>query len=107
MSAHNMSLENWPPGPDNETGVGLVWDRNSMSRLLGREAAASAETDKDSLALVKLSGIPSPADTVYLTEAINDNNNIKDTQSAAVSGSGRKRTACGLPRSNNAFILGG
>ena len=35
MSAHNMSLENWPPGPDNETGVGLVWDRNSMSRLLG------------------------------------------------------------------------
>jgi prepilin-type processing-associated H-X9-DG protein len=90
MSAHNMSLENWPPGPDNETGVGLVWDANSVDRLLGEQAAVSATDNKDSLALVKLAGIPSPADTVYLTEAINGNNNLKDTQSAAVSGSGQQ-----------------
>jgi prepilin-type processing-associated H-X9-DG protein len=106
MSAHNMSLENWPPGPDNETGVGLVWDRNSMSRLLGEEAAASAETDKDSLALVKLFGIPSPADTVYLTEAINGNNNIKDIQSAAVSGAGAQKDGLRTPAEQQRFHLG-
>ena len=102
-----MTLENWPPGPDNETGVGLVWDGNSLNRLLGEQDAASAETNKDSLAMVKLSEIPSPADTVYLTEAINPNNNIKDTQSAAVSGPGTRWKACRRRRHRNNSIWAG
>ena len=106
MSAHNMSVEDWPPGPDNKTGVGLVWDANSMNRLLDDQEAASAETDKDSLAMVKLSGIPSPADTVYLTEAINGNNNIKEIRSAAVSGSGAQMGGLRTAAEQQRFHLG-
>ena len=39
MSAHDMRPENWPPGPDNETGLGLVWSKASVSRLLGDSTA--------------------------------------------------------------------
>ena len=53
MSAHDMQPENWPPGPDNVTGVGLVWNKESMDRLLDEEHRKMAVSDPDSLALMK------------------------------------------------------
>src|SRR4029077_19037693 len=32
MSAHSMTPDNWPPGPDNTTGVGLWWTTNRISQ---------------------------------------------------------------------------
>jgi prepilin-type processing-associated H-X9-DG protein len=88
MSAHDMQPGNWPPGPDNTTGVGLVWTRDNLGRLLGEPAAGLAATNADFLAMVKRSFIRSPADTLVLTELINADNNLKDTRLAAISGSG-------------------
>jgi prepilin-type processing-associated H-X9-DG protein len=86
MTAHDMTAANWPPGPDNETGVGLSWDNENIKQLLGDKAAESvAKGNSDALALVKLSWLPSPADTVVLTELIDRDNLVKNIQKATVS----------------------
>jgi len=77
MSAHNMRNENWPLGPENATGVGLIWNPESISRLLGESVVRSAATNTDCLAMLKRSAIPSPANTVVLTELISSDNNLK------------------------------
>jgi prepilin-type processing-associated H-X9-DG protein len=69
MSFHNMTPQNWPPGPDNATGVGLWWDSDSMTSLLGQ-----VTTNVDELSLVKLTWFPEPANTILLTEYPNVNN---------------------------------
>lgn len=88
MSGHNMGLENWPLGAESRTGVGLTWTRASIQRLLGDAMVAAAQTNSSLLALVKVSALPAPAETLLLTEAINATNNLKDIRGAAVSGSG-------------------
>lgn len=85
MSAHDMQPGNWPPGPDNATGVGLVWNKENTRRLLGDQAAAISATNTDIFDMVKRSLIPSPAETMVLTERINSDNNLKSTKMAAVS----------------------
>jgi prepilin-type processing-associated H-X9-DG protein len=77
MSAHNMRNENWPLGPENATGVGLIWNKESISRLLGELAIRTAATNTDCLAMLKRSAIPDPANTVVLTELISADNNLK------------------------------
>lgn len=90
MSAHDMRTENWPPGPDNATGVGLVWNEENIQRLLGEQAVTTAATNVDFLTMVKRSSISSPADTMVLTERINSGNNLKDTRMAAISSPGQQ-----------------
>ena len=68
MPAYDMQSGNLPPGPDRATGVGLWWKKDSMARLLGSEIAQNVQRNMDALALVKLSWIPQPADTLLLTE---------------------------------------
>jgi prepilin-type processing-associated H-X9-DG protein len=82
MAAHDMSPDNWPPGPDSRTGIGLWWDNRTVSLLLGAEAMQKPEL----LAGVKLSVVPAPADTVVLTEFIDPNNNLGGIQQASVIG---------------------
>ncbi len=90
MSAHDMQSDNWPPGSNNATGVGLVWNQENLPRLLGESAVTMAATNADFLAMVKRSLIPSPAGTLVLTELINADNNLKDTRWAAISSSGQQ-----------------
>jgi len=90
MSAHDMQSENWPPGPANATGVGLVWNKENIQRLLGEPAVKTAATNVDFLAMVKRSSIQSPADTLVLTERISSGNNLKDTGMAAISSPGQQ-----------------
>lgn len=90
MSGHDMLNENWPPGPDNATGVGLVWNQENISRLLGERAAKAAMTNADMLAMMKLSFIPSPAETMLLTEVINSGNNLKENRWAAIENPGQQ-----------------
>jgi len=86
MSAHDMHLDNWPLGPNNDTGVGLVWSQESMQRVLNEQQCKMAATNMDFLAMMKRSSIPVPAKTLLLTEMISSQNNLKDTTLAAISG---------------------
>lgn len=88
MSAHDMQPENWPPGPDNVTGVGLVWNQESMDRLLDEAHRKMAVTNLDSLALMKRASVPAPSSTLLLTEMISFENNWKGTTRAAISSPG-------------------
>ena len=83
MAGHDMSAQNWPPGPHSATGVGLTWDKPSVSRLLGEDALAHPET----LPGVNLSVIPAPADTALLAEVIAPENALGKLPWAAVAGS--------------------
>jgi len=106
MSAHNMAAENWPPGPENETGIGLVWNKPALQRLLGTEVLSDATNSTDSLAMVKLSGVPSPADTVCLAESINAANNVKSIEGTYVSGCGNQMVGLQLEGTQPQFHLG-
>ena len=88
MSGSNMRSENWPPGPDNATGVGLLWNQETISRLLGEGAVEAAGTNVDTLALVKRSCIPVPSATLVLTELINSENNLKGSRWASIESPG-------------------
>ncbi len=67
MPAHDLLNENWRPGSDNTTGVGLSCDKNSITTILGKDAAQEKLTI-DTFALIKLSWISDPANTLLLTE---------------------------------------
>lgn len=90
MSGHNMLNENWPPGPDNATGVGLVWNQENIPRLLGEEAAKTAITNTDMLAMMKRAFIRSPSDTLVLSELINSGNNLKEGRWAVIDSPGQQ-----------------
>ena len=86
MTSHDMTPANWPPGPENQTGVGLVWSNDEIRRLLGGKATeAMTKNNFDMLALVKLSWLPAPADTVILTEFMHPDNNLKGVNRSTVS----------------------
>jgi prepilin-type processing-associated H-X9-DG protein len=75
MARHDMLPANWPPGPDNDTGVGLWWSKAAMTKLLGDAITkASAKDQSEALAQVNLSGIPDPANTLLLTEHYHKDN---------------------------------
>lgn len=74
MSGHNMWKENFPPGPDNATGVGLEWNEWRVKTMLGERALEQSKTNGDTLDLVKLSWLPDPANTLLLTEVVHPNN---------------------------------
>lgn len=87
MGGNDMAPENWPPGRDSETGVGLWWDKHTVLSLLDEEALKKPE----SLPALKLSSIPAPADTVLLTEFIDPNNTLGGIQLTAVFGTSQQR----------------
>jgi prepilin-type processing-associated H-X9-DG protein len=90
MSRHDMQPENWPPGPDNATGIGLAWDAQHVKTLLGDDAWNQARTNRNTLALVKLSWLPDPANTLLLTELVRPDNQLGTLTTVTV-GSARQQ----------------
>lgn len=85
MIEHNMKPENWPPGPENHTGVGLVWNNSRIKDLAGDKALDALKKDNfEPLSLVKMSWLPAPADTAVLTELVHRDNNLKGIAKATV-----------------------
>jgi prepilin-type processing-associated H-X9-DG protein len=60
----------WPPRGSDNTGVGVLWDRNAILKLLGNEAWEAAQLNPESLPKLKLSVLPAPARTLLLTEFV-------------------------------------
>jgi prepilin-type processing-associated H-X9-DG protein len=87
MAGNDMAPENWPPGRDSATGVGLWWDKRTVPALLDREVLQKP----DLLPVVKLSNVPVPADTLLLTEFINPNNLLGGTRQVTVFGASQQR----------------
>jgi prepilin-type processing-associated H-X9-DG protein len=85
MSEYDMKHDCWPPGPNSTTGVGLAWNKDNLSLLLGAEVARkieehnSHERPLDALALVKFDWIPDAANTLLLTESLYPGNRLGDT----------------------------
>jgi prepilin-type processing-associated H-X9-DG protein len=86
MSAHDMQPENWPPGPGNATGIGLVWNQESLNRLLDDAHRRMAATNLDALPAMKLAFIPAPASTLALTELISSDNHLNGLARTTLSG---------------------
>ena len=93
MSAHDMTRANWPPGVANSTGVGLVWNNDSLQRFLGEKGATNALANPDTLAMVKLAAIPAPAETLLYTDFVHRDNNLKATARAALPSPGEQLEA--------------
>ena len=72
MAERNTS--DWPPSPEDETGVGIWWDRRSIIDLLGPDEYEKARTNLSSLPRLNLAIIPTPDRTILLTEVpLHDN----------------------------------
>lgn len=85
MSAHDMTPDNWPPAPENKTGMGLWWDKATVAAVLGAGAVQTVVSNLEVLPRLKLSVVSDPANTMLLTEFINRNNNLDSTSFAWVS----------------------
>jgi prepilin-type processing-associated H-X9-DG protein len=69
MPAYNILPENWPPGPEAATGVGLNFSKKDTARLFGPEFTHESRAEQlEALPQVKLSWITDPANTLLLTE---------------------------------------
>jgi prepilin-type processing-associated H-X9-DG protein len=77
MAEHDMTLNDWPPGPDSYSGPGLFWDSFWTTNVLSADKAAKAALNPDLLPKIKLSDLPAPADTLLLTEYINRINDLQ------------------------------
>ncbi len=82
MAARDMAY-GWPPGPDDKTGVGLLWDGSTLS-VLGEDLAQKAIKDAELLPRLQQSVLPDPAGTLLLTELMVPNNTMAGLVSARV-----------------------
>jgi prepilin-type processing-associated H-X9-DG protein len=103
MPAHDLLNENWQPGPDNTTGVGLSFDKTSITTILGKDAAQK-KLDLDAFALVKLSWISDPANTLLLTELPSADNRAGLGARATVTAQDQLNLPNGLPQFHNGFF---
>lgn len=87
MAGNDMSPEKWPPGLGSATGIGLLWDKNSVTTLLGEEAL----TKRDLWPTINIHDIPVPSDTVLITELISPNNVMGSARECNVIGASRQR----------------
>jgi len=84
MSRNDMTPWNWPLGPHNTTGLGLVWSGTQLERKFGPDGAARAREHPESLALLKLADLHAPAETLLLTEWGRDDNQVGGSKCATV-----------------------
>jgi prepilin-type processing-associated H-X9-DG protein len=82
MPQHDMSSANWPPGPENSTGVGLGWKFWES----GNASLNNAYSKDGKLLAVRLEMIHTPADTLLLTEHPNSVNNMFTCDGATIGG---------------------
>ena len=85
MAGHDMQPDNWPPGPDNATGVGLIWDKPHANKILENGEWNQATTNRNILLPVKLSWLPDPANTLLVTESVRPDNQYGSQQATTVS----------------------
>jgi prepilin-type processing-associated H-X9-DG protein len=83
MPQHDMSLANWPPGPENRTGVGLWW---SCWQDGGNASLSYVLSHFDAVPAVRLGMIHAPADTLLLTEHASSENSMFSYRGATISG---------------------
>lgn len=90
MPAYEMRPENWPPSGKENCGVGLAWNGDAIKRLLKKETVTAEGLNMTDLALVKLSQIPDPANTLLLTELVQEGHKRKSSSRATVNGPGEQ-----------------
>jgi prepilin-type processing-associated H-X9-DG protein len=87
MPWHRMDLKvenNWPPGSNNLTGVGLWWENHikgevmaeltNITAVVSNASASNGAPASSIIPCFRLSMIPAPADTLLLTEQVRSNN---------------------------------
>jgi prepilin-type processing-associated H-X9-DG protein len=82
MPQHDMSSTNWPPGPENRTGVGLWWSCWAG----GNASLTNVVPAVGRIPAVRLEMIHAPADTLLLTEHANSVNSMFAHDGATISG---------------------
>lgn len=90
MSEHDMSLNDWPPRYDSASGPGLFWDDFWTANVLPRAQVDKVKQNPDLLPKMSLSEIPSPADTLLLTEYFHRVNVLQETDYAHVGNVGEQ-----------------
>jgi prepilin-type processing-associated H-X9-DG protein len=101
MPAHDMSDENWPPGPGNRTCIGIRWNLgpNSPSPVFAdkwespSKDAAIKETIKQKSFTTGM--VPSPGKTLALAELLQEDNVIGHYNRAAVANVAEQLQAAG------------
>ena len=93
MAEHDMSLNDWPPGPHSYSGPGLFWDSFWTTNVLSADEAEKAALNPDLLPKIKLSDISASADTLLLTEYINQINDLQGMGYARVGSVNDQRAA--------------
>jgi len=84
MPWHHMNKANWPPGPDNSTGLGLWWsDKPSKGSEM---ALTSALSPNERIPSIRLNMIPDPSGTLLLTEKARTNNILFHFMGAEIRG---------------------
>jgi prepilin-type processing-associated H-X9-DG protein len=87
MGGNDMSPEQWPPGRNSATGVGLWWDKRTVLSLLDEDALENP----DLLPAVRLLDVPAPGDTVLVTEFIGGDNLLRGNRMTSVLGTSQQR----------------
>ena len=73
MPRHNMYPNNWPPGPENKTGVGLFWSFGAKGENPPPDRVYNFDNPADQVRVTR-SMIPDPTATMLLTERAWSNN---------------------------------
>jgi prepilin-type processing-associated H-X9-DG protein len=74
----------WPPTSHDKTGVGIIWDRNTVSILHDDDLVEGATKNHDLFPHIKQSLLPDPAHTLLLTELIAPGNRLERPTGAVV-----------------------
>lgn len=90
MPSHNMAEGNWPPGPDNGTGIGILWDLSERSDFPDSKARwhvlppGTLWEKGPSQPAFSMSSIPDPSKTIAITEHLHTNNVIGNVFAATI-----------------------
>jgi prepilin-type processing-associated H-X9-DG protein len=83
MAGRDMDY-GWPPASNDKTGVGLIWDKDSVAVLHDDDSVKNASNNLDSLPRIKMSLLLDPRKTLLLTEFIDGDNMLGRTTSTVV-----------------------
>ncbi len=90
MSGRDMRY-GWPPTSRDKTGVGLDWNKNTVSILNDDDLVKNAVKNHELFPRVKQSVFPDPDSTLLLTELIDPGNNLGRPGGAVIFSSGAQQ----------------
>lgn len=85
MSGRHVE-DKWPATAEDKTGVGMFWNKHTISTYLDKDLARKAMENPDLLPRIKQSMLPDPAHTLLYTELISPNNHMGFNRDARVMG---------------------